>query len=529
MADPSARISEVHPRGLFRSESLGPALAVYLPATAASRVIGLARNIALAWFISKAEYGLLLLTLLVINVLTPICSLGINEAVARYVPLFETRGALWAYLRRAAVLLGGVSIVACALLALTADPVGIGLFHTLDVNAGAGDGSASGSAAAVRIVGLTRWVALTLLALGPYFFVLATLRGLRMLRAMGLMELGCAAWFSILALGVAALGAATAGVVIVCYAIALATAVLVVGGAMVRALRRWSAQRQPLPVGEAVVRRMLKFSVWAAAASVMWQALQSYQTWYLNKIHGQEAIAVFGAARSVTQMIVVLAVAIVTVTTTIITRTWEAQGRDAADRQFHVAFKATGLLLLIVSAVLVSLRSAAMRLFPVSYAPGAVVFAPMLLFFLLASYLIFLSVHFNLIEKTRLLFVVWGLGLAANVAMARWWVRPAAPGQALTLAAQLLPAAWTAAAAMGVALLLCLILLRTERRPVDRGSWLVVVVAATLCLPWPVFVLVTMALVMLARPLLFSAEEMAWLRAQAIGVASAFRRHSQTM
>ena len=89
-----------HQPFLFRAENISRSLGLFLPATFAARFLGLLRGIVLAWLLARSEFALLQISLLVINILNPLCSLGMNEAVARYVPHHENRGTLGAFLRR---------------------------------------------------------------------------------------------------------------------------------------------------------------------------------------------------------------------------------------------------------------------------------------------------------------------------------------------------------------------------------------------------------------------------------------------
>src|SRR4029077_5525172 len=76
------------PRGLFASSASSAAMGLYVPATVAVRLLNFAGIIMLAWSNTPQALGLFNNLLLVINVVTPVCSLGLNEAVTRYVPQF---------------------------------------------------------------------------------------------------------------------------------------------------------------------------------------------------------------------------------------------------------------------------------------------------------------------------------------------------------------------------------------------------------------------------------------------------------
>lgn len=503
---------------LFRGESVGPALGIYLPTMATFRFLGLLRNVVLTWLITREQFGLLLLALLVMNVLAPITSLSLHEAAARYVPMFESRGALVAYLRRTVPLLLAIALAATFALLLAADPVGNWLFRSLD------GGSTAGRLADGHITALTRWVAAALLALACYNFLMAILRGLRMFRALSLMELTQTVLFTGAALLVAYCDPTSAKAIVISYLAALVFVTTIFTLALCRRLGDWPEQQAPLAPQESVARRMLGFSLWTAVAAVAWQTLQAYPTWYLNKVHGHDAIAVFGGIRTIAQGVLLAATPVITVVMTMVTRAWEAEGSEAADRRYRLAFKTTALCLLAGSAVLAAFNHQIMRLFPASFAQGEVVTQLLLLFFLLAANLTFLSIHFSLIEKTRLSMFPWAIGVGVNILVAWLWVRPAAAGHTLEMTEQLVPTAQAGVVAMAAALAVCLLLLSIERRPIDRGSWVVMIAALALFLPWQATLAVAAGLVILARPLVFTREEGAALLDHAARLLAFLRR-----
>lgn len=508
---------------LFRSESLGGALGVYLPASGLVRLNGLVRNVVLAWLISEGQFGLLVLALLAINVLLPAASLGLHEAVGRYVPLFETRGALRAYLRRTTPLVLVVSVVSAGLLASTAESVGGWLFNTLDRGPSTAD-----TAETAQIASLTRWVAAALFSLTWYFYVVSILRGLRMFRAIGLTELCTGLLFTASAVMVAFCGAKTAKAVIISYAGSMLLMLVLVALGLRSRLRAWPEQSGALEAGEPVVTRMLRFSVWAAFAAMMWHTLQSYPTWYLNKIHGETPTAIFGGIRLLTQVGFLAAMAIITVVTMSVTKSWEAEGQEVANRRYLLAFKATACMLLIVSVVTVMAARPLMWLLPANFARGREVIPLLLLFSMLCAELSFLGIQFTLIEKARLLFYPWAFGVAANVALAAVWVRPATAQPSLSMSEQLLPSAQAGVVAMTGALAVCLLLLLIRRRPIDRGAWILLAAGFALCLPVWAMVAVLLVVALLGPSVLFSRDERAEIRRRTGQLIERLRRRPGT-
>jgi O-antigen/teichoic acid export membrane protein len=298
-------------------------------------------------------------------------------------------------------------------------------------------------------------------------------------------------------------------------------------------------QDEPLR-GDPLIRRLFAFSLWAAVAAVMWQGMQNYPLWYLNRIHGSDVAGIFGAMRTVAQYVVIAAVAVATVVMTAVNKLWESEGREPADRLLTLAFKATSLLLLTGCLVMALFRNQVAMLFDPAYRSGAHVIPLLLLAFLVAGNMAFLAVHFTLIEKTRFLFWPWATGLGCNALFGLWLVRGIAGaggdvGWLMTVGLAIRPvfncgaasgigaAAWAGALSVMGALVVCVVLLRLERRPVDLGCYLLLAGACVLVFHWAVMLLAIIVLwaAALATPLIFSAEEKAIL-VQKISAARAW-------
>lgn len=509
------------PSGLFRAAPLGQAMGIYLPATAAFRLTNLVRIILLTWTMTRQQFGLLNMILLVVNVLTPLCSFGLAEAVARYVPQHESRGTLRGLLRVSLVLTGIAAAFSVGVIVIFASRLGEFFFAQVSADAAIraefrADAPALASISAVVIALLV-----------VYFYLLAILKGLRMFTALSLMEIVHGLGFLGLSIVAIAVGRLSALTLTVFYGASLMAPIVIFGGGLVIAARRWQDQSER-EVDRAVAPGLVRFGFWAAWAGLIWQVLQYYPQWYLNRIHGNEAVAVFSPARQVAQFILTGAVAVVSVVMSAVTRTWETAGRDAALRQWSLGFRVCGFALLIGCGLVALARGWVMALFHDDYAAGADVLPLQLLFFLLGAHLAFLAAHFQLLEKSRHLFWPWAFGVAANLLLAFWLNPPRLPGvqdapfwQALrpittslfltgfSDPAGLGSASWCGVFAIGAALGMCLVLLRAERVRLDRGCRLIIAFSVVLALR-PALLsagLALLALVALGTSLVFTADE----------------------
>ncbi|MBI4579060.1 MAG: oligosaccharide flippase family protein [Planctomycetes bacterium] len=523
---------------LFRPESASRSLGFYIPATAAARAIGLARGILLARLISEHEFGLFQITILTINVLNPLCALGLNEGITRYVPMYETRGTLRPYLRRVVPFIAAVALLTSAILFAAAQPVGRLIYATVPASGG---GPGADPEAVATWTGLTRIAAGTTFGIVVYFLLLAILKGLRMFRAVSLLELLNNLLFTLLTIVVACSGRPTAGAMTAC---GLASVVLLVPlfafpmrrtivDTPSRSESRASTSTTSTdeeraagfipahdeidvpflasqPSGEvtadatAPIVQLLRFSFWAAVTAVIWQALQYYPMWFLQKTHGPSVTAVFGGVRLITQAVVVGAVTVVAVVQTSVTKTWEAEGHAPADRRLRLAYKATSLLMLVGCVAFAAAAGPIMRLFPRSYGIGVAIVPLCLMFFLISGHLTFLAIHFALIEKMRHLLWPWALGLVGNAVFGLLLVSPRIPP-----AQALVGAAWAGNLGITAGLLVTVWLLYRERRPIDIGT--IVLWAAIYVLALPVWTqLIGTALILLlaaASPAIFTREE----------------------
>lgn len=533
---------------LFRPESIRASLGFYVPATAAARAVGLLRGIILARLLSEREFGLFQLTILIITVLTPLCSLSLNEGLTRYVPLHEARRSLADYLRRMLPLAAGVALAMCAMVFAAAEPLGRLFYATVSPEGG---GAAARLAASTLLAAsteaawtnLARMVAATTFTVIVYFMLISVLRGLRMFRAISLLELLNNVVFTGATVFVAGLGWGTAIAMAACLSLTQLALVPLFAWPLRRSIRRChgaapagagevgvmapavddaAVEQQmpgfrPLPAAAGSLSgQLFRFGVWTAGAAVIWQTLQYYPMWFLQKTHGPDVTAIFAAVRLITQVVAVGAITIITVVQTSVTRTWETEGPEPADARLMFAYKATAALMLVGCVVFTAASEPIMRIYPAAYRTGINIVPLSLLFFLISAHLSFVAVHFALIEKMRQMFWPWLTGLAANAVAAAWLVAPSMPASQAIVGA-----AWAGVVGLSAAMLIAAVLLVRERRPVDAG--IAIFWAAMYVLALPVALqavaVVVLALLTLTSDVVFNRAEKQTLRRAIVGLS----------
>jgi O-antigen/teichoic acid export membrane protein len=480
--------------GLFSNSAIHQAFAMYLPATIVFRMINFGRIILLTWFMSQQQFGLLTMILAVISVITPLCSLGLNEAVARYIPKHEKNGTLPGFVRQSFALLILVTSISVIIICAFARPLG-DFFYAQFTNEQIRRLFSSDAPELARLS-----AAVTALLI-VYFYLLAVFKGLRMFRALCVMEIFHGTLFLVLSVGAIFMGHLSAFTLAAAYGVALAIPITIFGSRFFRAIAVKTPVVDAAPALSQAVTRLLRFSLWTTLAGICWQILVYYPPWFLNKMHGQEAVAIFNAVRQIGQFVLVGAVAVVTVVMTQVTKTWEHRGRAAAQAQLSLAFRGTGIVLIVGCTFLALLKNYIMLMFKPAYFDGASILPLQLLFFLMGAYLAFLPIHFQLAEKTRHMFWLWAIGVATNVLYALWlagpyqpqvlqwplWRWTAAHFSWLFTAGYTGPrgldaSAWCGVLAIATSLICCLLLIRAECSRLDRGTYIIVAAAGLLAL-----------------------------------------------
>jgi len=493
-------------RRLFMPTAMTESLSVYLPATVAFRVINFARLALMTWWMTQAEFGFFNLVLLLSNVATPLVSLGLNDAITRFVPIHEQDGTLRRFIVRSGILLAAATTLLTAGMLALAILTG-GAFQPFSET-----GDVTATAERAQNLTLLSISAAVAVMQAMHFFLLGVLKGLRSYKAVAWMEVTQGVAFLLLALASAVLGWQSAAAMAACYLISLALTFVIYATGLSLVLPPDSNAASP--PASPLLRRLLQFSICIMTATAAWQLFQYYPTWRLNQTHGADSVALFSAVRQVGQFILAGAVAFVTIVQTQVARTWETRGPEAAGRQFSLVLRVTSLTLLFMCGALAAGRHLIMRIYARGYSVGADVLPLQLLFFLMAGYLTFLSVHFQLIKRTRWTPWPWVVGLAANIILTRVVTFEEPLG--------LWAASWAAVLAMAAALTACLLMVRLERRPVERGVYFCMAAAWALALPtWAMGgVLVTLALLAAFTNLIFTHDERAevgsklWLAVQ---------------
>jgi len=488
-----------------------------------SRLVGFVRTAALAWMIPQAEFGLFGVALLIVNVLLPVCTGGLYEGVMRHVPFHESSGTLRRFLIKTSAWLLGILAGATTILFFAAEPCGSFFFSeaaspaTVDRGISAVSGSPSGllRASLVCVVGL-----------GVYQTLLGWFKGLRMFRALAAAEVVSSVLFAGLALGAAYQGFTSARAMIFAYAGACAVTVVVFAPGLITRLGAGRAESNQGPdriepdqsteLRSPGVRsyRLVSYSAWAAGTALAWHAMSYYPMWYLLKVSNGTTVGAFHAVRTITQLTQVGAAMLTAVVAAHVTRVWEHRGRDAAMPRLDLLTKAVLILLLIGATVLSMLRPLIMRLFPASFASGAVAYDALLMFFLLVGVVGLVAVRLNLVEKPRLVLAAWLVGAVVNVFFTHGMVRAASHAAGEIQAGALSSAAWASVSGMLAATIVCIVAARREGLALKFPALALMAAMLSVALGWVIALPVAVVLIFVSMKtqIVFSEDDRAQMR-----------------
>ncbi|MCH8253318.1 MAG: hypothetical protein IID36_12795 [Planctomycetes bacterium] len=504
---------------LYRPDTVQTSMGVSAIATVVQRAVGFGRGVALAWLISQAQFGLFGVALLTLNVLLPLCSIGLHEGIARYAAFHEAGGTLKRFALRVCLLLAGVTAATATALWVFSEPLGGVLFSSTQTSLT----GANGDSGAAGQMGLARAVACCTAALAAYHAMLGFLRGLRMFRAHAGAEVFSASLFTALAIGGAYLGFDTAESLVWSYAVSSLVTVLILLGPLIARVTAATATTSPnhstptpreddaqsptakrpaapaQPPGADLSRdrtstsRLITFSLWSAATAITWHATSYFPMWYLLKVSDAAAVGTFHAVRMLTQFVQVGAVMMTMVIAGHATRDWEHRGREFALPRLALMTKLALVAILATATALSLLRPILLRLFPAGFAAGSAAYDPLLLFFLLSGAVGLIAVRLNLVEKPRLVFVAWLVGMSVNVATVFAMLgSPTSSGIAATEA--IVAAAWAGCCGLGAATATVLVLARRSGVGLDLGAVILLMASLAVALGRP-FAVAAMILV----------------------------------
>ena len=422
---------------MFGAQPLIASAGLQAVGMSAGRVFGFLRGVALTWLMTPAAFGALNVAMTVANVLMPIVGLGLSQGMMRYAAEHEAQGTLRGFVRSAMRMSLGVAAGASLILLLAADPIASML-----------PGGNAQSPAMIRVVAGCAF------ALVAFHVVADLMKGLRMFRAVAVMDVASVVLYSMMAVVTAWVWTDSAAIVLSGYGLSsLFLAIWFARGLKAVIRRQHGNDAQQARIDS----RMIRFSMWMMGTAVVWHALQQSGLWFLTWTAGSAPAGAFYAARLFAQLVLWGGIALTAALYAHATRAVEQHGMDDAVVRVELGTKA-GLLLVLIGGCVLSITGPwLLRVFRSEYAVERSTFDLLVAAFCALATFSFLQIRFSVAERSHRSFWTCGGGLIVAAMTAASLMRE-------TNLAPIDQAAWiTLAGAMGAATFAALVLITRER------------------------------------------------------------------
>ncbi len=460
---------------LFVPASLAGSIGAQAGALIAGRGIGFVRSVLLAWLLSQREFGVFQVAVAVVNLLVPLCSLGLTFGVLRYAPAHEVRGTLGVFSRRAVEMVLFVAILTAGLL-MSAPAAIVDFVFAAGTQVNPSASSAVGHAPE----GLVSVAAVCIVSLIVFHLAVDLMKGLRLFRAASLMEVLGVVLFSSLALIAPALGFDSANAVLLAYGLGNVVTCVFFLPRLLTYIKGRPIDRDATAKVPRLDTTLLRYSVWIAASQVAWHGLQQYVLWHLAIVAGYTQAATFFAVRLFAQLVLLGGQTLSRAFSANVTRVWETSGSEDALLRLDAGSKVGFLAILSGAVTLVLLKPWVLAAFPSDYAAGADCFEPLLLAYSWFAAMEFLLIRFHLEQKSVFTFWTSAAGATANVLLALMIMgTPGAPAT-FDAATMLQYGSWVCTAASAVSMLTCLVALTVSGKRPDITTLLLVASFASL-------------------------------------------------
>jgi O-antigen/teichoic acid export membrane protein len=507
---------------LLKVGSMAESMGVYVPAMILQKGLGLVRVLLFAYLMSRAEYGLWGVGLMIFLVASPVATLGANHGLIRYVSLYEARGHLAAFYRRVQG--------RCVITALAATAVGVASSKWItDLVIVSGTGSAAGTFTYNHQLYVCLAALANILAGALYHDMLSFMFGMRAYRLAATTELTFSVVFTIL--GVVGLALWPAALTLLVGHLLAQGTVLVVGVLMLQAAleraegykpaeRDWQPAEANAAAGEAAIPpsdglghiegenldrafgRLLRFGFVAMIGNILWLVAQHVSFYLTNRRCGKEEAAVFSAFLQLSQAVLLVSNSAFAVVFAHVARHWEGFSRRAAMATLETSYKTITLAMMTLTILIHATSGLWVNVFRPEYHVGLKLLGGLLMFFQAASNLSLLTAVARLRERPIMIALAALAGGAANVALALGWEGRFSYAPA--------GAAWAAGIGMmagGLAVTLAYFLAAGVR--VHLGTYVLMACPVLLLLPnWAMGAVWALVVVgSLTTPLLFNRQE----------------------
>jgi len=404
---------------LLRVGSLAESIGVYLPVKMLQKAVGFVRLLLFLYLMTRSEYGLWGLGMLIFTVAGPILTLGSHHGLTRYAGLYESRGQLRAFCRRMQWAVPAVTLVMTAV-ALGAS----GLITDLVI-------VSRREAAAIPYARqrMICWAALAnAMAMALYYNLLGLMYGLRTYRLAAAVELLFGVVFT--GLGVVALVFSPTGLAallahLAALGVALAAGTVVIHLGLDRLAKAAPAEAgpaEPVDAMDRAFRRVLRFGLVALVGATLWSWTVYLSFWLTSKICGTALGGVYHALLSLGQPVLFVAEAIWAVLLTHVARQWETGRRRAALLTLETAYKAVAMAMLTLTIAVIAAAPIWVQILPQRFRAGQELLTGLMMFFQVVIHLALMTILAKLHERPVVIALAAVWAMAANVLLALHWI-----------------------------------------------------------------------------------------------------------
>lgn len=435
------------PRRILAAGTIAQSMSVYLPANIVQKALGMGRLILFTYLVSREQMGVWGSAVMIFLNAAPLVSLGVNNAVARYVSTYEARGELETFYRQARgfVLLLVVGVTGLCLLGWE----GIG-----GILSRAG---LSGELAVLKNSGLRLAIVGNVVLMALYLAQISFLYGLRTYTLAAIMDMAFSVLFTVW--GVAWVWVSPGAMSLLLahlgsLAVILTTFQWLLGLAVQQARRgnlpggagSREVPPEPAPAAEgdavgttvpldtagspsdasAFARvdwlRIVRYGLAGLIGMLIWQGAQYVS--YVMVLHRYREISggSFWVMMQFGQLPVFVANAAWTVLFSHVARLWEGGDRRAAMFTLETTYKAVALAIMTFTVLLYSSSPWWIRILAPEYRHGFHYLSGLLTFYLTTSNLTLLAIPARLHEKPIAIALGALAGSVANIVLASWWM-----------------------------------------------------------------------------------------------------------
>ncbi|PQO45549.1 lipopolysaccharide biosynthesis protein [Blastopirellula marina] len=477
----------VHGDPTYQTTSLAESMLLLALLTVFQRGIGFVRGVLFCRWLDADQLGMWDLVFGFLMLAGPLVVLGIPGSFGRYVEHFRQKGQLRTFLARTTIATLALSAVGCGALFLFHDEAALLLF---------GDSSLG------AIIPL---VALTLAMVVGFNYFIELFIAMRQMRMVSALQFINSVLFAAIGIGLLMAYEVSARSVILSYGVACAVTVIL--GAFMLA-RDWRSLPlcSEVPAQNEFWRKLLPFAAWLWAINLLsnlFEVVDRYMIVHFSGLSPEHSIALVGdyhSSRVVPWLMVAVANLFGGILLPHLSADWERGEKREVSRQINLLIKVAAMVM-VGGAVAIAISAPFLfeYVFQGKYVGGLHVLPWTLTYCVWYSLTGCAMLYFCVAEKTHIGAIVYGIGLAANVALNALLLPP------LGLTGAVIATALANAIAIGLAMWLS----RRYGMEIERSTLLLVAFPLLLGLGWPVALIAWGVLLWLALTTtwLFDAEE----------------------